>query len=132
MRHDIGQRRGSHAIRNRDPDDLAPGVGKLGNLPEGRLRVTSVGRGHRLDNNRRASTDLDIPNVNRTGLSTRSDHLPRTSSSSRNFYPRLPGTRSPLPELGEGRGVRTDLPGQRTSRQLIYTTWLGQERLTAG
>ena len=62
-----GSARRSLPVRNGDPDDLTAGLGELGNLLEGGLRITGVGGRHRLHDDRVVAADLDIADLQGLG-----------------------------------------------------------------
>jgi hypothetical protein len=61
--------RGFVAI-HRDAHDLGAGAIERGHLAHGAVNIGSVGVGHRLHDDRRASADLHLADVDRNGLAT--------------------------------------------------------------
>ena len=60
---DFGNRRGRFRHVHRHPDHLRSRFGELDALLRRRLRLRRIGHGHRLDDDRRASADLDGSNL---------------------------------------------------------------------
>ncbi|OQC54204.1 MAG: hypothetical protein BWX55_00579 [Deltaproteobacteria bacterium ADurb.Bin022] len=61
---DGGNGGGGFVVRQRNPDDFAPGFFKGFNLSDGRLDISGVGVGHGLYNHRSIAADCHAPEMN--------------------------------------------------------------------
>ena len=75
MRDDLGHGRGGLLGVDRDPDELAAGVGEPGDLDRRRVGVGRVGVRHRLDDDRMGAADEDAADVDADGRRRRGGRI---------------------------------------------------------